>query len=46
LFLWQVAHCTLEWAPVNGNLVVLWLKDAPAQVVVLWQEAHCLEKPA
>jgi hypothetical protein len=33
--LWQAEHCWLEWAPVSGKPVVLWLKELGAQAAVL-----------
>jgi hypothetical protein len=32
-------------APVNGTPVVLWLKTAPSQEVVVWQDAQVVGYP-
>jgi hypothetical protein len=46
LFTWQLAHATEVCAPVSGNGVLLWLKVAPLQLVVLWQIEQSFGKPA
>jgi hypothetical protein len=44
--MWQLMHCTFWCAPVSGNGVWVWLKVAPAHVVVVWQIEQSCGKPA
>ena len=39
-FLWQVAQTTEVCAPVSGNPVLAWLKDAFSQLSELWHIAQ------
>jgi hypothetical protein len=44
-FTWHCAQGVLTCAPVSGNLVVLWLKVAGDQAVVVWHTSHVVGKP-
>src|ERR1700690_4404101 len=45
LFTWQVAQATFTWAPVSGNGVLLWLKVALVQSVVVWHREQSCGNP-
>lgn len=45
LFTWHDAHGTEAWAPVRGNDVVEWSKDAGCHAVVVWHVVQSVGNP-
>ena len=47
MFTWHCTHATAGWAPVSGNVELLWLNvEGVHPGFVVWHEAHAVGNPA
>ena len=45
MFTWHCTHATAGWAPVSGNVELLWLNVEGCQTAVVWHVVQSVGNP-